>query len=302
MAKNASRMFLSIDFEDFAFDKRRDLGLNAGNDIRSDALHRALDRIQLFAESSLSDPRMTFFCTGVVAQKCPDVVRRIADLGHEVACHYFYETLVHYDPPDVFAQHLQNAQKVLQDASGQAVRGFRAPQFSLRADDREKYAFVENFFDYDSSMVVDTLQEQREKTDQLGLTRLRIFPVGRHKIYRLMKPMRSGGTYFKLFPSSFALDLLRRSVQNDLAPMLYLHPHEMVGDGSFMLRWKDLEGLPLLRRAYIRARQVQWHVIGNQGVEAKLRKVLGEFDHGGLMCELLATDYGKPSGATAVCS
>lgn len=296
MAKTASRIFLSIDFEDFAFDKRRDMGLVVGTEIRSAALHRALDRFQAFAESNLSDPRMTFFCTGVVAQKCPDVVRRIADLGHEVACHYFYETSVHKDPPEVFAQQLRRAQSVLQDASDQPVRGFRAPQFSLSPDDREKYACVEDVFDYDSSMIVDDLRQMRDKTKLLGLTRLRLFPVGLHRIHGFPKPMRSGGTYFKFFPASFQLRLLHKSVENGLEPMLYLHPQEMVTDQSFMLRWKDLEGLPFLRRAYVRARQVQWHVIGNQGVEAKLHKVFAEFNHGGRMCELLETDYGKPSG------
>lgn len=294
MSEFPQTVYLSIDFEDFAFDKRRDLGIFTGYDMRANALHKSFDIIQAFAERHFIDPRITFFCPGIVAKQCPEVIRRIADHGHEIACHYYYETSVKKDKPDIFAMNIRIAKTILENVSGNKVLGFRAPQFSLDPDDRERYLIVEDLFEYDSSMVVNNLQDLHNKITELGLRSLRIFPIGQHKIHWLLRPCKTGGTYFKIFPAWVAKSLLNKSVENNIKPMLYLHPYEMVADKSFMLRWKDLSGLPNHARTYHAARQVQWHVLGNRGMAAKLEHIFAEFSHLGRMCDLLASDYGKP--------
>jgi len=52
--------------------------------------HRLLDR---FAEREV---RATFFVLGWVAERCPSLMRAIADQGHEVACHGYSHLLLIY--------------------------------------------------------------------------------------------------------------------------------------------------------------------------------------------------------------
>lgn len=298
MRSDKPRLYLSVDFEDFSHDNLRSLGAPYEPTMRREALLRSLDVIQDYATRHFRDPRMTFFCTGIVARKCPDVVRRIADLGHEVACHYHFHDDVRADNLHVLSQRLSDAKAALEDAGGQVVRGFRAPRFSIDADDRHRYGLIEEHFDYDSSMRVDSVEECIAVRKALGLTRLRVFPVGCHRVRRYLKPIKTGGTYLKLFPVSIGIDLLRRSTANGLLPMLYLHPYEFVADRSFMIGWKELGFLRPMKRALFYARQTQWHVVGNKGMNTKLDRVFAEFQQGGRMCDLLATDYALSSDKT----
>lgn len=287
-------LYFSVDFEDFSHDVRRELHLAEDPNIRVDALNRSIDAIQAFIASQFDNPHVTFFCTAILAQKSPGVIRRIAELGHEIGCHYYFHDAVRDDPPHVVAQRLEDARNRLQDVSGQPVLGFRAPRFSIDGDDAVRYQAIENVFSYDSSLIVDTHQDLQAAFKRLGLTRLRLFPVGGHKLSRWSFPMRSGGSYLKLFPVGAGLAILRRSGENGLVPMLYLHPYDFVDDCSFLLGWRDLKGLPFARRAAFLLRQSQWHVVGNRGMPAKLARVFDEFTHCGPMKRLLETGYGMP--------
>jgi len=96
--------------------------------------------------------RGTFFMLGYCAARHPKLVRRIANQGHEVACHSFSHQLVYESDPEAFAVDLTRGKKLLEDLSGQAVRGFRAPQWSL--NHRAAWAvdqLIAAGFEYDSS-------------------------------------------------------------------------------------------------------------------------------------------------------
>lgn len=287
-------LYFSVDFEDFSHDVLREFHLEADPVIRVDALNRSIDAIQAFIEARFERKQATFFCTAILAEKCPEVIRRIAALGHEIGCHYYFHDAVRDDAPHIVARRLEDARNRLQDVSGQPVLGFRAPRFSIDGDDAVRYQAIENVFLYDSSLIVDRHEELQEAYPRLGLTRLRLFPVGRHKISGIPFSMRSGGTYLKLFPAASGLALLRRSADNGLMPMLYLHPYEFVADCSFFLNWWDLRGMPAARRALFVLRQSQWHIVGNRGMPAKLARVFDEFTHCGSMKDLLETGYGMP--------
>ena len=69
-----------------------------------------------------------------LAEKCPDIVARIAADGHEIACHYFWHDPCRLDPPELFEANLRRAIDALETASGQKTLGFRAPRFSLRPE------------------------------------------------------------------------------------------------------------------------------------------------------------------------
>lgn len=282
-----SKVYFSIDFEDFSYDVAREFGLSPDPVMRVQALEQAVLSIQAFVESTLVNPTITFFCAGIIAEKHPEIIRMIADLGHEIGCHYHFHDSVRDEEVAVFDQQLARARDHLQSASGQDVIGFRAPRFSIDNDDAARYQVIERHFQYDSSLNLDSSAELAEAYRILGLTSLKLFPVGKHHVAPFLPDLKTGGSYFKLFPLWVSRTALRMSIKNGLQPMLYLHPYEFTSDGAFRLGWNDLAGLGLARRAYFHLRQHQWHSVGNRTVRSRLKQVFSEFSDGGPMRDLL---------------
>ena len=75
--------------------------------------------------------RSTFFVLGWVAERFPSLVRRIADLGHEVASHGYNHQLLYMLTPRQFREDLRAARTAIEDATGAPVVGYRAPSYSV---------------------------------------------------------------------------------------------------------------------------------------------------------------------------
>lgn len=84
--------------------------------------------LELFAEE---DVRATFFFLGSVAEQFPDLVRRTADAGHEIGSHGWSHHRIHRLTPKALFKELRDSRQLLEDLSGQAVLGFRAPTWSI---------------------------------------------------------------------------------------------------------------------------------------------------------------------------
>ncbi len=275
--------WLSIDFEDIAHDFKREHGIDADGPMRADALWAAYEAIETFLQRDLGGVRLTFFTTGVLAVKCPDIVARIAADGHEVGCHYHFHDPARLDPPATFEANLRRAIDALETASGARVRGFRAPRFSLAPSDVDHFRALERWLDYDSSLGAADAGELARMRAGLGLTRLALFPVARAVVAPGLPRARSGGSYLKLFPAAVALRAMEAAEAGGLAPLVYLHPYEFVADGSFRVASSEMTGLPRARRAYWALRQAQWHTIGNRSVTGKLRRIASQWRFGGPM-------------------
>ena len=77
------------------------------------------------------DARATFFVLGALAAELPQVVRGVAAAGHEVACHGWGHELAGALGPGRFGAAARRARALLQDLSGQEVRGYRAATWSI---------------------------------------------------------------------------------------------------------------------------------------------------------------------------
>ncbi len=75
--------------------------------------------------------RATVFVVGDLIDECRAVLRAAADGGHELAVHSARHTPLTAEQPATLAPLLGRARAVLEDISGRAVGGFRAPVFSL---------------------------------------------------------------------------------------------------------------------------------------------------------------------------
>lgn len=75
--------------------------------------------------------KATFFCVGKLAIDFPEVVRQIADRGHEIGCHSNEHTWLNKMDETSLCTDTLEAIKALEDVSGQKVVSYRAPAFSI---------------------------------------------------------------------------------------------------------------------------------------------------------------------------
>ena len=75
--------------------------------------------------------KATFFTLGWVAEQQPQVVRRVADRGHEIACHSLRHRNVFEMTKSEFREDTLRAKTLLEDCSSRRVVGYRAPSFSI---------------------------------------------------------------------------------------------------------------------------------------------------------------------------
>lgn len=143
---------LSVDVEDWfqvgAFEKVID---RDSWPLLADRVERNCDEIlRLFDDCGVKG---TFFTLGWVAERHPVLMRRIAAEGHEIASHGWDHERVFRLGAEGFAQDIARARKAIEDASGTAVLGYRAPSFSI--DARTPWAFevlAEQGYAYSSSV------------------------------------------------------------------------------------------------------------------------------------------------------
>lgn len=180
----------------------------------------------------------TFFTLGWVAERAPGLVRRIADRGHEIACHGYGHQLVYDIGPDKFREDIHRAKAILEDQAGKPVLGYRAPSYSIV--NRSLWALdilIDEGFKYDSSIFpiyhdrygIPDAPRFPYDIEREGGT-IREFPLTTKFFSVLGKEMNipvAGGGYLRLFP----VNLIRKALQsvNDAGNpvVVYFHPWEI---------------------------------------------------------------------------
>ena len=87
--------------------------------------------VRLLALLDQRDTRATFFTLGWVAERYPQMVRRIVEQGHELASHGYGHQRASDLSRAEFTDDIVRAKRLLEDVGGVAVRGYRAPSFSI---------------------------------------------------------------------------------------------------------------------------------------------------------------------------
>jgi len=97
--------------------------------------------------------RATFFVLGWVAERHPELVRRIAQMGHEVASLGYSHELISAQTPQQFREDVRKAKTVLENILAQPVLGYRAPNFTITQETSWALRIlVEEGYFYDSSV------------------------------------------------------------------------------------------------------------------------------------------------------
>lgn len=213
--------------------------------------------------------RGTFLAVGWVAERYPALIKRLVDAGHEIGCHSYYHRLIYELTPDEFRQDMQRCMELLRQVSGQPVRTFRAPGFSMKRQCFWAYPILRELgVEIDVSIV----PASRDHGGISGFTRdpfvlhtrvgdLKVFPVSVMRLMGRTVPF-SGGGYLRLFPVPLIKFGYRQNHAEGRPGMSYIHPREIN---------VDQPRLPLPRVKYFK------YYVGIRSTEDKLRKILNAF-------------------------
>ena len=194
---------------------------------------RNTDRLlEIFARRNVVG---TFFVLGWVAERHPDLMRRIAAAGHEIASHGYGHRLVYDQTPSAFRDDVRHAKALLENSTGRPVLGYRAPSYSIVPQSLWALdVLMEEGYRYDASIFPI-------RHDRYGI------PVSARLPYVVSRPNGSiveapastvrwglwnlpvaGGGYFRILPYGWTRWGVSRVNQQDGRPVIfYLHPWEI---------------------------------------------------------------------------
>ena len=84
--------------------------------------------------------KATFFILGYIARKHPDLVKRIHELGYEVAAHSDMHKAAYHQSRKEYKEDLSACIYSLEDITGEKVLSYRAPGFSIKKQHIQKTA------------------------------------------------------------------------------------------------------------------------------------------------------------------
>ena len=179
--------------------------------------------------------RATFFVLGWVAERDPEMVRMIAAAGHEIGSHGWDHRRVTDQTPPEFRTSVRDTKRTLEDLTGAAVRGFRAPSYSI-VPGREWAldVLIEEGYQYDSSLFPvwrpDEYGYPNANPDPHWLDRpsgrLAEIPPTTLRRFGVRLPA-AGGAYFRLLPYGLVRTALLDCERRAIPGTFYVHPWEL---------------------------------------------------------------------------
>lgn len=213
----------------------------------------------------------TFFTLGWVAQRHGPLLREIVERGHEIASHGWDHARVFTLTPQQFAEDIARTAKALEDASGERVRGYRAPSFSI--DARTPWAFeelAEQGYAYSSSVAPIT----HDHYGWAEAPRFAFRPLADNPLLELpvttamlggKRLAAGGGGFFRVLPYAFSRWAIRQVNREERRPAIfYFHP------------WEIDPGQPRVEGAPLRSRLR--HYTNLTKMAGKLRLLVGDFE------------------------
>jgi polysaccharide deacetylase family protein (PEP-CTERM system associated) len=177
--------------------------------------------------------KATFFTLGWVAERYPELIKRIVAAGHELASHGYAHVRAYQQSPDEFRADVTKTKAMLEDISGSPVSGYRAASYSIGAKNLWALDVLgEAGYQYSSSIYPI-------RHDLYGMPEAPRFPFRHNGTGILEVPVTTvqlfnhnlpggGGGYFRLFPYALSRWAVRRVNKRDRQPaMFYFHPWEI---------------------------------------------------------------------------
>jgi len=229
-------------------------------------IHNNMDKI--FKILSDNDVKATFFVIGYIARKHPEIIKRIHELGYEVAAHSDMHQVAHLQSRVEFKQDLFECVNSIQNITGKKVISYRAPGFSIKKQNVWAFEVLKELgIEYDAS-IFPAQREDGGFNDFSESTPLIInykgmsmkeFPMSVDSFLG-NKFVATGGGYFRFFPYW----MIKKIAANSNYTMTYFHPRD------FDPNQPILDGLSLKRKfkSYYNL----------SSTYPKLRKLVNDFD------------------------
>ena len=228
-------------------------------------VERNVDRILAMLDER--GTKATFFTLGWIAERYPELVRRIVAAGHEVASHGYGHERASEQTAATFFSDINLAKLILEDLTGLEIKGYRAPSFSIGENNLWAFECLERAgYRYSSSIYPI-------RHDHYGMPGA---PRHAHTVGGLLEvpatTLRfmnrnwpaSGGGYFRLMPYGLSRWMLQHiNHVDDLPAVFYFHP------------WEIDAGQP--RISGISAKTRFRHYVNIDRMEARLKRLLGDF-------------------------
>ena len=213
--------------------------------------------------------KATFFMLGWVAERYPQLLKRIVEEGHELASHGYEHIRVTEQTPERFKEDVRKTKKLLEDLSGKIVRGYRAASYSIGESNLWALDELANAgYQYSSSIYPI-------KHDLYGMPAAPRF-VFKHEDSHLIEiPISTvifagkklpcgGGGFFRLFPYAYSRWAINRVNHKDKQPVVfYFHPWEIDVDQ------------PRITEAALRSRFR--HYLNLDKMESRLHQLMQDF-------------------------
>ena len=199
-----------------------------------DRVERPTRQILMMLEQN--NQKATFFVLGEVAEKFPDLIREIADQGHEVGSHCFEHRLVYNSTKDFFQKDIKKSKEVLEAIIGHPVIGFRAPYWSIKADTDWVWDILKQTgFQYDASLYPfktylygDNLFPRFHHQISTSINgKIEEIPATTARFLKYRIPF-CGGFYFRILPYRIVKSLTKKvNTKEDQPVVFYFHPYEI---------------------------------------------------------------------------
>ena len=196
--------------------------------------------------------KATFFVLGYIAHRYPNLIKKIQERGHEIATHGYSHRRVYTMTPDSFRKDLRKALTIITGITSKPVKGYRAPEWSIRNDSLWALDILnQEGFEYDSSMTpfpfignpgnagIPTKLDLKngylwEFPPLASSTPLVKFPLG-------------GGWGLRVFPYSLIRSTIYNLNKAGRPGLIYLHPREFDENNPYIK-------LPLIKKMVLEAR------------------------------------------------
>lgn len=228
------------------------------NILPTDRVVKNTDRLlDLFEKYNV---KTTLFVLGQVAFHYPELIRRMQREGHEIGVHsYDHIQFFKLSPKEARAD-ITKAKQCIEDITGQAVNGFRAPAFSVIPSTAWALEVIaEAGFAYDSSIVPaqagrygwPNFSGKIQKLTLSNNSTIIEAPLSSVKILGKNIPACGGG-YLRVFPywfTSWALE----SVQKKMPAIVYMHPYEIDIERYPDYYYDAMNNAPLKKRLLLKS-------------------------------------------------
>jgi polysaccharide deacetylase family protein (PEP-CTERM system associated) len=207
-------------------------------------IHHSMDMIFKVLEDN--NVKATFFILGYIARKHPEIVKKIHNLGYEVAAHSDMHKAAYLQSREEYKKDLTDCINSLENITGEKVLSYRAPGFSIKKQNVSAFEVLNELgIKYDASIFpatredggFDDFSESTPSIIKYKGIKIKEFPMSINTAFGRRFTVTGGG-YFRFFPYRW----MRNMIENSDYTMTYFHPRD------FDPKQPMLDGLSLKRK------------------------------------------------------